>query len=307
MSFARPDWLIGTLALCAVLLLAYRWGERRSRAQAFAYGNLEFALGAFAASPTPRRVLTGAFALGSLALASALAGPRFTAAVPVKDATVMLCIDTSGSMRSHDLAPSRWEAARRAARAFVDAVPGGTRIGIVTFASGAQTIAAPSADPDTIREAIDRIPAPNGATAIGDALEAAAAQLPSKGARAIVVLTDGVNNRGSDPLETSRTIGAQGVRIWTVGIGTAGSGETIPGTSELADLDETTLQAIAQNGGGRYAQVANSGALLDTFKRLASETVWERKSIDGSFPVAFGGGTLIALAFLAALGLGRLP
>ncbi|MBC5809620.1 MAG: VWA domain-containing protein [Candidatus Eremiobacteraeota bacterium] len=307
MNLARPGWFVGALFLCGLLIFAYRWAERRRQVQALGYSNFEFALAALQAPRSPVTALATAFAIGAAALALAVGGPHFTASVPIRNATVVLCIDTSGSMRAHDLVPSRWEAARSAARAFVDAVPQDTRIGIVTFASGALVVAPPTDDRDAVREALDRIPPPNGATAIGDALDTAAAQLPPAGSRTVVLLTDGVNNRGSDPLESSRTIGERGVKIWTVGIGSTGSGEIIPGTNELADLDETALQAIAQNGGGRYAQVADANALVGTFRRLAAETVWEKKRVDGSLPFALGGGVLIAVAFVTALGLGRLP
>ena len=74
-------------------------------------------------------------------------------------------------------------------------------MGLVTFSSAAELIQPPSDDLDTVREAIDRIPAPDGGTAIGDALNVAAQQMPQTGTRVIVLLTDGVSNRGVDPVE----------------------------------------------------------------------------------------------------------
>ena len=69
--------------------------------------------------------------------------------------------------------------------------------------------------------------------------------LPNAGKRAIVLVTDGVNNMGADPLEVASGLGARGIRIFTVGIGTNGSGIAIPGTSEEASIDEDALRAIA--------------------------------------------------------------
>lgn len=306
MSFAHPFWLVGAAIAVAAFAWFYRLFERRREAQALTYSSLPFALGAMQPSRLSGIAMMALWLVGVATLALALAGPRFTARVPAKDVTVMLCIDTSGSMSAQDIAPTRWDAARVAARGFIDAVPSGTRVGIVSFSSGANVIGAPSDDLDAARDALDRIPGPNGATAIGDALETAAAQMPASGKRAIVLLTDGVNNRGSDPLEASRQIGAQGIVISTVGIGT-NSGAVIPGTSESAEFDEQSLRTIASNGSGIYAQAQDAASLAAIFQKIALETVWEKRRIDGSFPFALGGGLLIVATFLAGLGTGKIP
>jgi Ca-activated chloride channel family protein len=306
MTFAHPYWLVGAAVAVAAFAWFYRLFERRREAQALAYSNLPFALGAMQPSRLPGIAMTALWLVGVATLALSLAGPHFVARVPAKDTTVMLCIDTSGSMTAQDIAPTRWDAAKAAARGFIDSVPQGTRVGIVTFSSGANIIQAPTDDLDAARDALDRIPLPNGATAIGDALETAASQMPGKGRRAIVLMTDGVNNRGSDPLEVSRQLGAQGFVISTVGIGT-NSGATIPGTEESAELDEQSLRTIASNGSGVYAAAQNAASLAAIFRKLALDTVWEKRRIDGSFPFALGGGLLIVATFLAGLGTGKIP
>jgi len=306
-SFAHPLWLVAAALAVAAFAWLYTTLERRRDAQALLYSNLDFALGAMKPSRLPATAMLVAALIGVGTLAASLAGPRFTARVPTRDGTVMICIDTSGSMRARDIAPTRWAAARAAARAFIDAVPAGTRVGIVSFSSGANIIQAPTDDLDAARDALERIPPANGGTAIGDALEAAASQLPEKGRRAIVLLTDGVNNRGVDPLEASRQIGAKGVVISTVGIGTSDSGEIIPGTTELATIDETELRTIASNGRGSYAQATNAADLTATFRRIALDTVWEKKRIDASLPLALGGGVLLLATFLAGLATGKMP
>jgi Ca-activated chloride channel family protein len=307
MTFTHPLWLIAAALAVAAFAWLYLTLEKRRDAQTLTYSNLDFALGAMKPSRLPAIAMLVAALIGVGTLALSLAGPRFIARVPTRDGTVMICIDTSGSMRARDIAPTRWDAARAAARAFIDAVPVGTHVGIVSFSSGANVIQAPTDDLDAARDALDRIPPANGATAIGDALQAADSQLPAKGRRAIVLLTDGVNNRGVDPLEASREIGAKGVVISTVGIGTSGSGEIIPGTNELADIDEGALQTIASNGRGTYAQATNAADLAATFRRIALETVWEKKHIDGTFPLALAGGVLLLATFLAGLATGKLP
>jgi len=131
--------------------------------------------------------------------------------------------------------------------------------------------------------------------------------MPSSGRRVIVLLTDGVNNTGRDPLEASQEIGARGVTIETVGVGTEDSGQIIPGTEELADLDADALRAIAQNGRGRYVQASDAASLREAFRGIALDTVWEKKHVDGSFPFALGGGIVLVATFLIGMAAGRFP
>jgi len=306
MSFSRPELILAGIAVLALLGLGYRLIERRRAAQSFAFSNLAFTLEALRPARLPTALLFAAYVIGAGALVVALAGPKFNARVPAKDGTVVICIDTSGSMRSRDVAPSRADAAREAARAFIDAVPPGTRVGIVSFASGANVVAPPSADLDAVREALDKLPPAEGATAIGDALKLATQQMPTTGRRIVVLLTDGINNRGADPLEASRLIGTHGIAIETVGVGSSGSGEIIPGTTEPAELDAQALTAIAENGHGRYVESANAQALREIFRSIALATVWEQRRVDGSLPFALGGGLVLLVTFLGALAVGKL-
>ncbi len=307
MTLARPLLFLVALAATLALVWFFRSVERRARAQALAYSNVAFALEALRPARWPAALVFAGFVCGCAALALALAGPRFVARVPTAGATVVLCIDTSGSMRAMDLQPTRAAAAKAAASAFVDAVPAGTRVGIVTFSSGASVVLPPTADRDAVHDALGRLPAPDGGTAMGDALALAAQQFPPKGRRIAVLLTDGVNNRGSDPLAVSQNLGSAGITIETVGVGSSGSGEIIPGTNEEADLDANALSEIAQSGHGRYVEASETGKLRDAFRGIAFETVWEKRRVDGSLPFALGGGALLLLTLLGGFAAGRFP
>jgi Ca-activated chloride channel family protein len=176
------------------------------------------------------------------------------------------------------------------------------------FFTGAFALLVPPTDDlDAVRDALDRIPPPDGGTAIGEALALAAEQLPARGRRIVVLMTDGVYNVGRDPLEASHELGARGITIETVGIGTSGSGQFVPGTADLADLDAGALRAIAANGNGRYAEAADARGLAEAFRTIALGTVWETKRVDGSLPFAFSGGLLVIVAFVAGLASGRVP
>jgi Ca-activated chloride channel family protein len=121
------------------------------------------------------------------------------------------------------------------------------------------------------------------------------------------LLTDGVNNLGREPVAAAQEVAARGIRIETVGVGSNDSGQIIPGTDEMADLDAGTLRTIAQLGHGHYAEASDAETLQDEFRNIALGTVWERKPIDGSFPFALAGGALLLVTFLAGLATGRFP
>jgi Ca-activated chloride channel family protein len=306
MTFAHPFVAVAAFAVALAFLAFALRAARRSRAAALDYSQLAFLEAAAGRTPW-NAIFAGVWTLAILALGVALARPAIVAAIPVHDASVVLCIDTSGSMASTDVDPSRADAARAAASTFVDGVPAGTRIGIVAFSTEAIPLGALTDDRATAEDDLGRIPPPNGGTAIGDALAAAADLLPAAGRRAIVLVTDGVNNHGRDPLEVARAVGASGIAIFTIGIGTNGSGQLIPGTGESAEIDEDALREIAAAGNGTYARVADAGALRTRLGALAQTTVRERRHVDLTLPIAIGGGMLGAIATIVALALGRFP
>jgi Ca-activated chloride channel family protein len=305
-TFAQPLWL-GVAAVAALAFLAFAgFADRRARATALDYSQLSF-IEAVAGRTPWGAILAGLWALVIAACGVALARPAIVASIPVHDASVVLCIDTSGSMASTDVLPTRSQAAQQAALTFIDGVPSGTRIGIVAFSSFAVPLGALTADRATAEDDLSRLPPPNGGTAIGDALTAAAGLLPPAGRRAIVLVTDGVNNHGSDPLDAARTIGAAGITIFTIGIGTNGSGELIPGTGESAELDEDALRGIAAEANGTYARVADADALRTRLSALALTTVRERRHVELAFPLAVASAILAAVTATAGLALGRFP
>jgi len=307
MSLAHPLWLVLGLLVAAAFWWAARVASRRATTSALAYSNLAFFESVAKQRIDPAVVVALAGAAGILAFGAALAGPRFIANVPVRGGAVVLCVDTSGSMRATDVAPTRSDAAAAAVRAFVDAVPDGTRLGIVAFSSGAGVVQPLADDKDAVRDAIARIPPPNGGTAIGDALATAARLLPASGRRAIVLITDGVNNLGSDPLQVAPQIGQSGIEIDTVGIGTNDSGQLVPGTDQAASIDEEALRQIASSARGAYARANDAGTLRSRLAALAASTTMEKKRIDAALPLAVGGGLIVLLALGGGMLAGRFP
>jgi len=307
MTFAHPLVLALAVLVAVVFAALAVVNVRRSRGAALAYSDLAFLERAIGRAPPWTTIFAGVWVLAILCAGAALAKPNIVANVAVHDAAFVLCIDTSGSMASTDVAPTRSEASRQAALTFINGVPDGTRIGLVAFSAGAFPLGPLTDDRDAARAELDRLPAPNGGTAIGDALDAAAQLLPQTGRRAIVLVTDGVNNAGSDPHEVAAAIGARGISIFTVGIGTNGSGLLIPGTNDDAALDEEALREIAGAGNGTYARVEDAGALRDRLGSLARTSINEHRRIDLTVPCTLAAGVLAFGAALGALALGRFP
>ncbi|HVS47111.1 MAG TPA: VWA domain-containing protein [Verrucomicrobiae bacterium] len=306
MTFDHPARAGLALLVAAALNAALTWLARRKRASELTYSNLAFLNQATDSGRWVHTALLASWCVGALLLATAIGGPRVTLPTLVRDGSVVLCIDTSGSMASTDVAPTRIQAAIGAARAFVRATAGGSRIGIIAFSTQAAVAQPLTADRAALDAALDAFPAPNGATAIGDALALAAQNLPPKGHRVVVLITDGVNNRGTDPMAAAQALGAQHIPVYTVGIGT-NSGDIIPGTSEEASIDEDALRAYAQVSGGQYARADSADTLRSVLSQLGRVTSFEWKKVDAGLDVAIGGGVVMLAAFVAGFALGRFP
>lgn len=306
MTFAHPwNLLAGAVAAAffvALLLRAWRASER----SAMRYSNLAFMLGAVRANAWPLRLLRAAGALALLLLVLAGAGPHLRAAVPVRDGAVVLCVDTSGSMSATDVAPTRAQAAAAAMRDFLQAVPAGVAVGIVSFSSGADVLIDPTRNREAVANAIAQVPAPNGATAIGDALLLAGRMLPPRGHRVVVLITDGENNAGSDPLAAAQALGSQGIRLYTIGIGT-NSGALVPGTLQEAGIDEDALRAYAAAANGTYSRANDAAALRGALAQLGRTVAFQTQRVDASLAMAFSGAALLGLVVLGACAAGRFP
>jgi Ca-activated chloride channel family protein len=304
MTFDRPAWLAIGVVLLIGFAFAYDRLQRRATQRDLAYSNLAFFVGAVKPRAWIPRLLQALWIAAGACVVLAASGPHLTLPVPARDGQVFICIDTSGSMASTDVEPTRAQAANAAARAFIAQSPPGTRIGIIAFSGAAGIVQPLTADHALAASSLDDVPQPNGATAIGDALSLAAKSLQPRGHRVVILITDGVNNAGIDPAEVARWLGAHHVPVYTVGIGT-NNGEIIPGTNQAATIDEEALRGYARDSGGAYARVEDASQLKAALARLGRITSLERKHVDASLGFAIAGALGMLAAFLTGLGLGR--
>lgn len=304
MNFDHPLLLIPAIALGTLVVWAFVRLWRARRSDDLLYSDIAFFADAVKARRFPGRALGAIAAIAVGLLCMAVAGPHLLFPVPEKDAAVFLCIDTSGSMASTDVAPTRAEAAVRAARAFIDRTPDGVRTGIISFATAAQVVVPLTTDREEAIAGLAQIPPANGATAIGDALQLAQQGLGTRGHRAIVLITDGVNNRGADPDAVATDLAAAHIRVFTIGIGT-NSGDVIPGTNEAATIDEEALRRYAESTGGTYVRADDAGQLTDALARLGATTTLEVKRVDATLAFALIGAALLIASVLTYIGMGK--
>ncbi|MBI3563714.1 MAG: VWA domain-containing protein [Elusimicrobia bacterium] len=279
MRFAHP-WALALAPLAWALAAAALW---RGRAAALSFPSGEKSR---AAAPGRRARLARAVpvvlpAAALTLLAVALARPQSVSALPGDDGRgvdIVLAIDSSGSMRATDLKPTRLEAAKEIAKAFVKGRVS-DRIGLVTFGGAPLLACPPTTDYDALLDRLDGL-APDmtkvDGTAIGDGLVAAARRLKDLTAKSkvVVLLTDGRSNTGAvDPLTAAKTLAALGVKVYA--IGAAGRG---PATLTIDDprqgrvlvqidddLDDELLAKIADLTGGKSYRAQNRGELEKVF------------------------------------------
>ena len=276
--------------------------QRRQRRLAASYGNFGLLREAAGHRLGLRRHIPPAFFLAGLAiLIVGLARPQAEVTLPRVEGTVMLVFDVSGSMAADDIKPTRIEAAKAAAREFVQRQPVTMQIGVVAFSDSGLTVQAPTHDQGAVLATINRL-SPSRGTSVGQgilaSLDAIAVDATGQPPRyytnltptpapsptpvpegtytpaVIVLLTDGENNTSPDPLDAAQAAADRGVRIYTVGVGSPG-GTTLHVNGFLVhtQLDEALLQQISQLTGGTYYNAENEEDLQAIYGNLDPQLV----------------------------------
>jgi Ca-activated chloride channel family protein len=301
LSFQQP-WLLLGLLLVLALVGVYLLAQRRRRKFTLLFTDVALLSSVVGRRPGYRKHLPPAlFLLGAAALVVAMAQPILNLEVARNDASVMMVIDTSGSMDATDVSPNRLEAARQAARTLLNQLPSGDRAGLVTFSSS-PVLAAPLSDSrDQVNAAIDSL-VPGGATATGDALTLALQQLTQArttagAARApamIVLVTDGGWNRGSDPAIAAAQAKSASVVINTVGVGSRGGAVTVHG-QDVGGVDEQALAGIASTTGGKYYFAEEAGQLKQIYAALGTQFAYRPLRFDATVPMVVVGALVVVI------------
>jgi Ca-activated chloride channel homolog len=281
MSFEWPLALVA-LAVLPVLVAVYIDRDRRRVASQASFGNPDLLPNVVDRSPGRLRYLPPVTLLVALVfLIVGVARPHATVKVPREEATIILAIDVSRSMKANDVQPTRLDAARVAAKTFLDQVPDKFQVGVVTFATRAAVGVAPTADRDLVNASLDTLK-PGEGTAIGDAvaLSLRVGQPRDKTVeappRAVVLISDGAQDGGRiKPTDAAQQARRQGVPVYTVLVGTPEGvvQENLPGGLRRiihVPPSPETLQQVASDTGGQFFQALDTTQLSKVYEDLGS-------------------------------------
>jgi Ca-activated chloride channel family protein len=330
LSANRLWLLLVPLALVAVYVAM----QLRRRRYAVRFTNVALLDQVAPDRPGWRRHLPAAvLALGVIAAVLAFARPAVAEQDQEQSGVVILAIDTSLSMQATDVAPSRVQAAKDAAKAFLETVPDGVRIGIVGFDGQARQLLAPTTNTAAIARTIDRLQLGEG-TAIGDAVATSLDSIhdtfakdgssgstttapPSTAATegqpapaTIVLLSDGETTTGQPNEQAAREAAAQGIAVQTIAFGTdRGTVETPDGQQVPVPVNRAALQELARQTDGRYFPAATGEQLRQVYEELGRSTV-TGDPIEKDVSEWFVGSAIVLLVMAAAgslLWFSRLP
>jgi Ca-activated chloride channel family protein len=308
-----------------ILIAAYILVQRRRQKYALRYASLSLVKDALGRGPGRKRHIPPALFITALAVMFfALARPASVVTLPAQEGTVILTMDVSGSMRAEDLQPSRLEAAKTAARSFIEKQPAGVKVGVVSFSDNAFLVQAPTNEKQAILAAVNRL-TPQRGTAIGSALltsldaifEEANAEGGAYNSSAeptptptslpkgvyepaiIVLLTDGESNRGPRPLDVVDQLAARGIRVYTVGVGSIeGTVLRTGGRAMRVRLDENTLKRVAEATDGAYYNASTEKDLKAIYDNLSTHLVFIKQQTEIT---AIFTGIAIALSLIAGI------
>lgn len=334
MTLQLPFMLVALLAL-PVLVALYLHAHRRRLQQAARAAALGFQITQPAQGA--RRHLPAIFAfLGIALLLLALTRPLATIRLPQIRGVIILVVDVSGSMAADDVQPSRMEAVKAAARAFVESQPPTVEIGIVAFSEGGLAVQMPTTDKAALRAAIDRLEPTRGTSLasgilgalkvlddLNEDVEGAASGLPDDSTdppqvvrpgnyapEVIVLISDGENTAPPDPEEGVREAAHRGIRVNTIGVGTP-EGAVLQlegGFSVVTRLYEDVLRQIAELTGGRYYNARNVEDFRAIYNDVGLQMTLEPQRVEITALLA-GLGLVLLLAggVLSLIWFGRMP
>lgn len=285
-DFTAPErlWL---LVPAAGLVAAYVAVQRRRRRDAARFANPAL-LPLLVQSRTGgwRHGLVALFAAGLVLATVGAAQPTVPDEVEREQATIIVAVDASDSMRATDVEPDRITAAVNAAKAFVDELPSTFHVGLVTANSTPTLVVAPTTDHQAVRAALDHLELKPG-TALGEAIFTALAALPAgptAGSRvaadpgaapaaSIVLLSDGQTTTGRPDADAVAAAVDVGVPVSTIAFGTDDPGVTVESAGQTVPVpvDQTALEAIAEGTNGTFFEAASQGELRRVYEEIDAD------------------------------------
>jgi Ca-activated chloride channel homolog len=304
MTFLSPGrlWL---LFLVPLLIGAYLIVQALRRRAAVRFTNLALLTQVAPRRPGWRRHIAATLFLVSVALmVVGFARPAKPVKVPRERATIIVAIDVSLSMKATDVSPTRLEAAKAAAKKFVEDLPIRFNVGLVSFSGSASAVVAPTFDREAVAHAIDGLQLGKG-TAIGEAVFTSLQSIRSFDARAnqdpppshIVLLSDGDNQTGRSVTEAAAAAHAAKVPVSTIAFGTPYGTVDIDGETVPVQVNKTTLRGLAQDTTGKAYEAQAGGELSEVYRHIGSSLGFRIEKQEAASQYI-----LIALLFALAAG-----
>jgi Ca-activated chloride channel family protein len=267
--------------LLAVIIPVLIWWYRlygKNQEGTLRFSSIDLLQGRFIRQGKRRVRILSSIQIGVLLLiVLALARPRLVDTLEettVKVVDIVMVVDISSSMLAEDFKPNRLEAVKKTAAKFIEKRPG-DRIGLLVFA-GETFIQCPlTVDAQVLKTLLAEVTVAEkdyDGTAIGMAIANATNRLRNSKAKSkvMVLLSDGSNNAGElDPLTAADLAAEFDIRIYTIGAGTNQSVTYIPNRGYIRnEIDEKTLQAIAEETHGRYFRATDEETLEDIYEEI---------------------------------------
>ena len=282
LTFAQPYWFL-LLALVPIFIFLY-FTKRNKQHASLQLSNTAW-LNNKPIKTLRQRLIFMPFILRILAfsfLVIVMARPQSALQrkkLNIEGIDIIMALDVSGSMRAMDLKPNRLDAAKKVAQTFIDGRQN-DRIGLVIFSGEAFTQCPLTTDHKVLKDLFKPIHSGmiEDGTAIGDGLATAINRIKDSEAisRVIILLTDGVQNRGSiDPISAAEIAKTFGIRIYTIGVGSKGTAPMPVQTAygeQIVDvpvqIDEDILKKVAKATDGRYFRAVNNNSLKEVYKEI---------------------------------------
>src|SRR4051794_11334932 len=295
------------LALVALLGVAYLIFQRRRRHAAARFTNVRLLASIAPRFSSWRRHAPAVAAAAALVgLIIGIARPVIEKRVPKDAAVVVLAVDVSASMEANDVSPSRIDAARSAAKKFVEGLPDGFRVGLIAFDRTATVLAPPTDDHDTVERAVSQLTTGPG-TAAGDAIYTALDSITASGAAvadgkpaAIVLLSDGVTTVGRPVVDAANAAAAQHIPVTTIAFGTENATINVQGRFVGVPADPQTMAMVADTTGGSFFQAFSGSELKKVYDAIGNRVGYKTVRQDVSMPFVTIGIIMLMIACATA-------
>jgi Ca-activated chloride channel homolog len=310
------SWRLVFLIVPILLAIAYVVRQRQRQKYAMRFTSVDLLASVAPRRPGWQRHLPAAGLLAAtVLLVFGVARPAQATKVPRDRGTVIVALDTSESMGATDVNPNRLDAAKQAAKRFVDSLPDGLQVGLLSFDEQASMVVSPTSDRDSVLSGINTLQlGPGTATgpAISLALQAIAALPPgadgTPAPAVIVLMSDGTPTIGTGDLSPAEAVTqattaakAASVPINTIAFGTPDGSVTVQGQQHAVPADPQAMAKIASDTGGETFDAETADQLTETYSKIAKTIGYDTETHEITVWFTAFGLVAAGLAAVAAL------